>query len=177
MSRIVNGKDITFQVSSTNSAGNNNMADVIGNKQDNATGNSLYSQNYINYKHTHSALKVYPTLANGIRCTAAATAWKLGPEATIWTSALLATGGNFDVHFINVASIASGGIYELVLYEGSGAVATEIGRTKFYGSTLGNANIPVITLMKQTSKALRARVAFQGATAHTADISVMYHTY
>jgi hypothetical protein len=183
MTRIIDGKDIGFNVPSANAAGNNSMIDVIGNKSDDEAGNSLYAKAFTMEKHMHGRSKVFPTLAAGIRCTAAATAFKLGQQATIWASAGIATGEKVDVHFLVIASLATVGLYELVLYESSGATAagqaTEIGRTKFIADAAKDVAvmIPVMTPLFPSSRALRAKLAYSGGTAHTADISVMYHTY
>ncbi len=111
MTRIIDGKDVSFNVPSANAAANNSFIDVLGNKTDDEDGNSVYSKLYLVERHVHGKSKVFPTLANGIRCTAAATAWKLGPEATIWASAGIATGAKIDVHYLTIASLATNGVY------------------------------------------------------------------
>ena len=55
---------------SVNSVNNITLADVIGNKNDDESGTSLYSGIYILGKHNHSRQRSYPTTATGIILTA-----------------------------------------------------------------------------------------------------------
>lgn len=165
-------------VPSKNSADNVYTRDVIGNKTDNESGDSLYSKIYIAEKHVHGACKVAPTLATGITVTATtgAGAWTLGA----FSSDIIAAGAvadPFDIHYINIESLSANTTYELVLYYGAGD--TEAGRVRF--SRLNNNEaqnaVPFMSPLIPGGSRVRAKLATPADDGENCVISVYYHTY
>ncbi len=72
-----------FDVPTKNTADNNQMRDVVGNKTDDQDGDSIYSLVDIINDHVHTPSQVYPTLKDGVVVTGNAAAWTLGVVATI----------------------------------------------------------------------------------------------
>lgn len=77
------GDWMTENLPTADSADNDHMADVIGNKTDTHDGDSIAAMAHILEKHIHSASKVYPTLVDGIVVTSHTSAWRLGDAAII----------------------------------------------------------------------------------------------
>ena len=164
-------------VKAKNAAGNTDIVDVIGQKTDDESGNSLYAYENILRKHTHSASKVYPTLANGITVTGAAGAWTLGAFAVIVPANTIPS--IFDIHHINISAYNANDVFELVLYSGPDGSEVEIGRVRFTRiSNVGaSPHVLFISPLIAANSQIKAKIATQAGTSNTATISIMYHTY
>ena len=164
---------ISHTVPGVNGALNASINDVIGNKSDDESGDSLYAIGYIIESHHHSVSKVYPTLAAGVTVTAGtAEAWTLGDPVQIVPAATITSP--FDIHWITIiASVAT--TYELVLY----AAAVEIGRVRIVrpAGNLTTSQLPMITPLIAAGTAINAKVASATGDANTVTISIGYHTY
>lgn len=170
---MLNRGDIA--VPAADSSDNNTFRDVVGNKNDGHTGDSVYSIAHRIEEHVHKESKVYPTLAAGVTVTSSATAWVLGSFATVVAASTITS--DFDIHYISIESISANGVYELVLYYG--VSDTECGRVRFTKNTNqdGTMNIPMMTPIIPANSQIRAKVASSNAVADTVDISIFYHTY
>lgn len=162
-------------VPSQDSADNNIWGDVIGNKTDTHSGDSIYALTKILNEHVHKPSKVYPTLASGVQITCGTPAWTLGAFATIVPASTIAS--DFDVHHISIENISANAVYELVLYYG--ATDIEAGRVRFTkNANLDSVfNIPMQTIVIPADSQIRAKLASDSGNADNADISIFYHTY
>lgn len=97
---------------------NNDMRDVIGNRDDNNLSTSIAGRVFDQWEETHSGQLVYPTLAAGVQVTAANDAWTLGSYATVIP--INAITEEFHIHHMCVSSATAVGSYELRLYSGAG---------------------------------------------------------
>lgn len=168
--------DLTV-VPSKNSVNNAVMAEVVGQKTDDESGNSLYSLLHTNFEHFHSASKVYPTLANGITVTGAVGAWGLGAFVVIVPANTISS--KFDIHHINVSAYNANDTFELVLYSGADGAEVEIGRVRFTRvSNVGSPpHIPFQSNLVSANSQIKAKIASQAGTSNTATVSIMYHIY
>lgn len=150
------------------------MNDVIGNKNDGHTGDSLYANLKEVLEHIHTASKVYPTLADGVQIDTDAAVWTLGAFATIVPADTITN--DFDIHHISIEDISADSVYELVLY--CGPTDTECGRVRFTRTTLTEAvlNIPMLTPIIPANSRIRAKLASSTGN-DDASITIFYHEY
>lgn len=175
-----NGRDAAYDamlVPAKDSTDNVDVADVVGNKTDGHTGDSLVALAHTNEEHNHAAGKVYPTLADGVTLTAAtgATTWTLGALVEVVPASTI--GDDFDIHHVLVEAISANSVYEIVLYQGASDV--EVGRVRVVRSTVqsGTLNIPMQTPIIPANARIRAAVASEGDNGETVTISLKYHEY
>jgi hypothetical protein len=176
---ITNISDIKndMNVPAIDSVANSVMRDVVGNKSDLHTGNSLYSLvNTIN-EHLHSQVRCYPTLSNGISVVTGLTPWALGSFAVIVPANTIPY--DFDIHHINVASFGATDTCELVLYSGADGAELEIGRVRFTRlSNIGAPpHIPFQTAIIHANSQIKVKIANQSGSGATAVMSILYHYY
>ena len=167
-------QDAPTEVPTVDSAANSDIRDVIGNKNDTHSGTSIMALAETLEEHAHKEAKVWPTMADGIVVTAAATDWTgLGNYAEI--AAANDITSDFDIHYISVEDISANGVYELVLY----AATTEIGRVRFVQNAVQDStvNVPFQTPIVAANTQIQAKVASDNAAADTVTISLGYHTY
>ncbi len=162
-------------IPSTDSANNNTVADVVGNKSDTYAGDSIFSHVHIMLEHGHSPSQVYPTLAAGTTVVSSAVAWTLGNFVIVVPASTV--GLPFDIHYVSIEDLSANGVYELVLYYGAGD--TECGRVRFTKNAVqdGTMNVPMQTILIPADSIIKAKLATDNAVANTADISLFYHTY
>lgn len=168
---------IDVAIPSINYSGNVNIRDVIGGKLDDEGGSSLFAHAYTQLAHTHSAQKVYPTLANGVTITGAAGAWALGAFAVIVPANTIPNP--FDIHHLNVAAYNSSDTFEIVLYSGPNGAEVEIGRVRVTRiSNVGaSPHVVMMTPLIAANSQIKAKVASQNGTSNTITISIIYHEY
>lgn len=160
-----------------NSSANNYIQDVLGNKTDNISGDSLYALAHINEEHNHSPSKVYPTLASTPDITTGTPAWTLGTFQEIVPVNTITSP--FDIHHIAVEHVDTVTTYELVLYRGAVSSEVEIGRVR-YSKTTNIATVssqPFQTAILPANTRISARVASQSGNNDDTGISIFYHTY
>lgn len=170
--------DTTLQnVPAINGSANDHQRDVIGNKDDDESGSSIFAKAHALHEHAHSKQRVYPTLANGVTVTGAAGAWALGNFAVIIPAN--AINAPFDIHHVNVSAYNANDTFELVFYAGADGAEVEIGRTRFTRTTnVGTPpHIPMMTVINPANSQIKAKIASQNGTSNTATISVLLHTY
>lgn len=162
-------------VPAQDSADNNFIEDVVGNKTDTHAGNSLYAMTETLLEHVHSASKVYPTLATAVTVTAGAS-WVLGNFVEIVPASTITS--DFDIHHVYVDSISANDTYELVLYKGAISSEIEIGRVRFAKNSNFDAivNQPFQTTLLLANERISAKVASSGGS-NNVSVGIMYHTY
>ena len=162
-------------VPSQNSADNNYIQEVVGNKTDTHVGNSLYAYGKAVYEHVNASSKVYPTLAAGVTVVAGA-AWVLGDFIEIVPASTITT--NFMIHNIGVEALSANDTYELVLYKGAESSEIEVGRVRFAKNSNFDAivNQPFQTAIILANERISAKIASAGGTS-TATISIFYHVH
>ncbi len=74
--------DGLHDVPTKNTADNNQMRDVVGNKTDDQDGDSLWAHSHIMLEHVHTPSKVFPKMRDGVAVPSGA-AWVLGAETAI----------------------------------------------------------------------------------------------
>jgi len=164
-------------VPAPNSTANTFSSDVVGNKQDDENGDSVYSKGYRTDRHDHSAAQVYPTLAAGINVTKSATPWTLGAFAVLVPTGTITSP--FDVHGINFDDVPANGVYEIVLYAGPNGSEVEVGRVRFTRTSANDVELespfqsPIISANSQ----VKVKLAGSNATATVVTISIRYHVY
>ena len=158
-------------VPSADSADNVEIADVVGNKTDRESGNSLYSMTHTIEEHLHNAACVYPTLGAGVDVLGGA-AWVLGSFVEIIPASTVTSA--FDIHFVNIEALSATDTFEIVLY----AATTEIGRIRVTkdANQSGLQSTPIITAIQPPNTQIQAKCA-SSSGADTATISLSYHTY
>lgn len=162
-------------VPAQDSAKNVVWGDVIGNKNDTHSGDSLVGRIKTLLEHTHKPSKVYPTLANGVTVTGGA-AWILGAFAVIVPASTITD--EFDIHHISIENISANDAYEIVLYSGADAAEVEIGRVRFTKNANLDSilNIPIQTPIIAANSQIKAKVASSGGSDNVT-VSIFYHTY
>lgn len=166
------GGKVSFDVSAPNSPKNVTVRDVLGNKNDDEVGNSLYARAYISEQHIHRVQKVYPTLADSIQLTGGAGAWELGNLTELMPANTAES--NFDIHWISLCSASVNDEYELILY----ANTTQIGRAPFTITDKKDVTdgVPFQCPILDPGVRIRGRLASKSG-GDTANFRLLYHEY
>lgn len=162
--------------SPANTSNNASINDVVGNKLDDESGDSLYALAYINERHEHSPSLVYPTLADGITVTAEGADWGTGGALVQIVPASTITSP-FDIHYVNIEAVSAARTYELFLYYGAGD--TFAGHIRFTKSAGLDPVLdrPFQTVLIPANSRIRARLCSGGVVADTIDMTIQYHVY
>ena len=164
-------------VPTADSADNNTIMDVIGNKTDTWEGDSIFAHVHSLDDHIQSEAKVWPTLADAVTLTATGNDWTdFGTKVEIVAASAIATA--FDIHFVSVEAISATGQYEVKLWSGaSGDV--EIGHLSFSRTAVHSreGSQPMTTPIQPANTKIMASVASNNANADTVDVKIAYHTY
>jgi len=164
------------------SALNVNMSDVIGNKTDTTAGNSLVgllksvvADLHIVEEHFHGVAKVYPTLAAGVTVNTGVGAWALGNATAVVPINTITD--EYDIHYINVASVSVNDTYELVLFTDA-ACTVEVGRIRFTRTAVqsSTSSTPFMTPLIAANSGIWAKVASATGNDNVV-ISIFYHVY
>lgn len=172
------GKDILQNIPSQNSASNNYVRDVMGNKNDDNNGDSLYSFSYKMDKHFHSPAMVYPTLANAtVISKANSSAWGLDASPTEIIPASTITSP-FDIHYVNIGAISNNDQYELILFSGAVGAETEIARVSFDRSvTATEGSIPCQTIILSENSRISAKLTSSATLIRSISVKLNYNIY
>jgi len=159
------------RVPAADSADNNYMRDVVGNKTDRESGNSIYSMLHTVEEHLHNEQEVYPTLADGVNVPGGA-AWTLGNFVEIIPASTITDA--FDIHFVNVEALSANDTFQIVLYCGT----TEIGNVRVTkdATQAGLQSVPIVTPICAPNSQIQAKVA-SSSGSDTAKISLALHRY
>jgi len=155
------------------STGNDHMSDVIGNKDDTLSGDSLIAMLKRVESRLNNRSRVYPTLADGIVVTGAAGGWTLGDAVEIVPAATITS--SFLIYLVKVEGVSETDTYEVVLY--SGALAdNELGRFR----TTRNKDFPeagdivISTEIIDASTKISAKCANKLGGGETVTLSIHY---
>lgn len=152
-------------------------AEVIGSKQDDIEGDSVYSKVYTIERHVHNRCRVYPTLTDGVLVQAGAQAWTLGAFAVIVPAGVI--DEIFDIHGIDFDIISGNTPNELVLYYGPDGSEVECGRIRFCSNGVGNAIISEAAFQTRKLPAgsqIKAKLANKNPLEFV-NMSIRYHKY
>lgn len=163
------------KVPAQNSSDNVSIGDVIGNKTDDTSGDSLYSLSYSINNHMHGVCSVYPTLADGVVLTGAAGAWGLGDYVEIVPANTIIS--DFDINWLQIENSSAADIYEVVLYYG--VASTEAGRTRLSrpAGAITNSEASFMSPIIPANSQVVGRVASSSGGGDTTTISIEYHEY
>ena len=157
------------------SADNNNVSDVIGNKLDTHSGDSILGFIKKLEDHIHSASKVYPTLATGVTINGGVGAWVLGSATVIVP--VNAIADEYDIHYISVASVSVNDTYELALFSDA-ACTVEVGRVRFTRTAVqsSTSSTPMMTPILAANTGIWAKLA-SASGGDNIVVSIFYHVY
>jgi hypothetical protein len=165
------------QVPTADSLNNNTFVDVVGNKNDGHTGDSIMALVHVLNDHAHKPQLVYPTLAAAVTLTKAAGAYAAFPTPTEIVPVSTITD-DFDVHFITVSNVSANGDYEICLYSGAPASEVLIGCASFQRTAnKDHANLKIQTPLIPANVRISAAISSSNAAADTADVKIEYHLY
>jgi len=138
-------------LASKNLASNTSIAHILGNKEDDESGTSLYAKVYILEKHNHSRSNTYPYLGNAIPVVGGSGVWVLGNKVEI-----IPTATN-DIQTMTIIHAA----------DGPGTLTIFIDDKKYQiAVAMGNENA--------VAAEIRASVLFEGYTITGADAAVIF---
>ena len=164
-------------VPSADSASNSYIQDVIGNKTDTHSGNSVYSLLKLNDEHIHKGQQCYPSLGDAITVTADASGWTYGPYVEIIPASTITD--YFDIHFVNITQISAVDEYQLDIATGGAGSEVSQACVSFERSTNfsqeGSQSIQTPVLAANSRVAVR--LACKSTNARTVNIKLEYHTY
>ncbi len=161
------------KVPAVDSAQNDSIEEVVGNKSDTHDGSSAIAFLHILEEHIHKPSKVWPPLANGIAVAGAAGGWGLSASFTE-IAAPNDISSDFDIHFISVEDLDDVTVYEIVLY----AVEVEIARVRVARTANQDSTtqVPIQTPMIPANTQIQAKIA-SAAGNSVATIALHYHEY
>lgn len=117
------------------------------------------------------ALMIWPSLAPGIKITAAKKPWTLGFPAVVIPSYSL--NHDFHIHWISVSAVSRNGEYELALYNGNRLLAQALFSR---GSSAGTiAPVGVTTDYCNCALEVKAELASSNNKEDWATIKLKYH--
>lgn len=154
---------------------NNDMRDVIGNREDANETSTIAGRIFDQWEEMHVGQMVYPLLGAGTLVTAHANAYQLGDYATIIPVNTISFG--FHIHHIHILAPSANGDYELRLYTGAGVRLTifTFSRTDKKDDVEG---IDLYTPHLAANIQIRAKLASSNAAqADTARIKLWYHPH
>lgn len=166
-------------VPSQDSIDNDQMRDVIGNKTDTHSGNSLSSFAHTAHEHFHSPVFIRPNLANSIALTSESGSWAAFPATK---TEIIPAGDitlDFDLHFMDIANISANGEYQIELYKGDIGSEISIGN---FGPTRTAAQSQegsrqIITEMLPANTRVSAALSSSNAGANTLTLKLEGHKY
>ena len=148
-------------VAAADSAANNTVADVIGNKSDTYAGSSIRARTDTVYDDFHNQMMLYPDLALGTTVTAAGGIWTLGSFTVL--VATNAISSPFDIHGVNWDNYSGNGQYQLNVYSGADGAEVLIGSVKINRQDVSNTtsesilNTPILPANTQVKAKLATR--------------------
>lgn len=153
---------------------NNDMRDVIGNREDSNESTTVAGRVFDQWEEMHQGQWVYPILAQGVLVTAANAAWTLGSYATIIPANTI--DQIFHIHHICICDASANGNYELRLYSGVGVRLTiaSFSRTDKKDDVEG---IHLNTMHLSANSQVRAKLASSNVGLDTVRIKLWYHLH
>ena len=166
-----------FDVPTADSTDNTVMADVLGNKTDTHSGNSVYALLNKSSEHIHSRQYVYPTLADAITITTSASNWTFGA----WTEVIPVSTitSDFDIHWVVISDISANDEFEIQIGSGAGGSEAVVASTNFVRDTVQaqQGAQPVVMAIVAANTRIAVRLACKSGTSKTCNVKVNYHIY
>jgi hypothetical protein len=167
-----------MDVPGADSADNSYMRDVIGNKTDTVSGNSIWAHAHTLNDHFHQPSQVWPTGAAGTNVPSDSTAWTATNVGTNVMIPCNTITSNFDIHYLCIEAISANGVYEITLWNITGAL-TKIGMVRIVKNATqdGTMNIPIQTPIQAANSCIGISQVNSAGAGATVTVSVFYHTY
>ena len=130
------------------------------------------------YEHAHGEAFVYPSLADNVQLTSAATAWaSTGNKIEVIPVNTLAKA--FDIHFINISNISANSQFQIDIFSGLAGAEVKIGSTRGARTAVQSFNGEKrIQIPQQPANTrISARLSDSTAGTITASISFEGHFY
>lgn len=160
---------------SKDSAANVNVGDVIGNKTDELSGDSIKADTHVIREHLHSQGKVVPSGADPTTLTTAAAGWTEGAKVQFIASA----AEPMDFHWAQISDIDAVGYFELYIY--SGGIGAEVleSTVPFFRTNnfIAEGNMPVQMDPVPAGTRISASIASSTGNADSCKIKFPYHEY
>jgi len=171
-------------VPTKNSSANTSARDVMGSKEDDEDGNSVYSYLYIINKHFHSIGMVYPLLADPVTLQKQSGIWAAFNTTTTEIIPANTVTVPFDLHFANVTNLSATGNYLIAFYYGAIGAEVLCGYSVATRTAVGGTegSCPIISGLA-TGKPIPANSRISAALSSgnnaqdTLQIKVQYHGY
>ena len=172
--QVVTGRTPNIRVATVDDTGNDFISDVIGNRNDAPTTDSLAGRIHSIEEHNHSAARVYPSLAGGVNIIDGGAAWTYGAYVQVVPAATIQDP--FDIHWLIFESISANDIYQIEVVYGAGD--TYAGEKKFVRTAVQEqtGDVPFMTVIIPANSRIRARIASAGG-GNNVDLSIAYHLY
>ncbi len=175
-----------FDKPAQNSADNDYIQDVIGNKTDASFSNyqlhpSVIGHLKAGYFHVHAQAKLYPKLADAVTVTNEdvltdpAGAWTEGVKQEVIPTT--AFDKPFDIHWIKVFTMNANDEYVLTLYNSDDVVLGEIGFSQITNQVRNTDAIIQIPPLPANSQVKATLAAKGGAAARNVTIKFFIHEY
>lgn len=180
---VINAKidiiDGLHDVPDIDSANNDFIRDVIGNKNDTHDGTSIRAISHILNEHTHSMAKVYPRLDNPVLLTKDTGVWAAIPATKTEIIPAGTIGEDFDIHWVQVDSISANGDYIVCLYGGGIGSEVLIGEIAVSRSAAQSqeGSTPIMTPIMPDGTRISAGISAGNNAQNTLSIKLMYHEY
>lgn len=162
-----------------NSAENFVIRDVIGNKLDDESGNSIYALLYLIGKHIHSKAGLYPLGTGGVTITKDAGAWAAVPGTKTQIIPVNTITSPFDIHWLSISAISANGEYEIYLYSGLAGFEVEIAVIPATRSAVQSQEGSAFCMTPLVEANTRISAALRGSPAGAENLVVKigYHIY
>ena len=159
-------------VPAVDSPNNDDMVDVLGNKNDTHDGDSAMARLHVLDEHAHKSSICYPSLADGVVVAGGAGVWELGNFVEIVPVNTITE--EFDIHYISVEDLSAVDVYEIRLYAGEVQIGcARVARTANQDST---TQVRIQVPIQPANTQIQAKVASSGG-GDSATISLFYHEY
>jgi len=163
-----------LQVAEPNGDGNTTINQLLGNRNDDHGGDTIFSNLHDLWEGDHHEQLIWPTLADSILVTAHADDWVLGNYAEI--VAVNAISSEFHIHHVHIVAPSANGEYELVLY----VATTELMRVSFSRTDKKDdvEGLDVRTAHCPANSQIQAKLASSNdASADTLKVKLWYHPH
>lgn len=157
---------------------NSKIRDVVGNKIDTHSANSLYGVIKLIREHIHNQVFLYPAKTASIQLQKALGVWAAYPTPTEIIPAN-SIAYDYDLHFLNVSAISANGEYTIALYKGdigSEILIGEYGAVRNAVQSQEGSRVIITPLLSPNTR-VSASLSSSNNAQDTINIKVEGHTY
>jgi len=171
--------DGLHNVPDKDSADNDFIRDVVGNKTDTHSGTSITSIVHTLEEHVHNVSKVYPELANPVQLQKDAGVWASYPATKTEIIPAGTIGKDFDIHWVHILDISANGCYMVALYSGTAGNEVVIGKVPIGRSAVQSqeGNTKIMTPLIPANTRISAGLSSENNAQDTLLVKLMYHEY